>query len=722
MDACIELELHNAIFHDPRFVERFLSGDRDKLQNIEEHCRTNNSHYNSTREWLITESAPDEPVLYEPIVNILNTIKRAVDQVHPPPSSPVAGAPAEPPQLFVDSHNTAIPSDLADTNLIKPDLVLFQDSHRHWESVRMPVKIKTSPGLHKAGMKQLSGYARATFAHQLHRRHLYGMLVCRTEATFVRFDRAGILYSKRIDVVKDGKAFTRAFASLLMLDRVDEGYDPAFTFERNEEGRLVYYIDLPESAFVKASRKSTSIGRHGRMQRFKVTEILYHRGSICGRATIVLRIREELETEAQDTKEYALKIIWRDPEHGSEGEILGQIHGRFGLAQSTWHCDVSMTDKTVQVDGLQVCDKLRDIYIVVPPEGAGEAQQIDTTECRPTSHVRPLRMYSYILMESIGVPLWQAESPRRFLTVVLDAILGYWGAFNLSIIHRDISDGNVLMLNADQEFSRKEWLEPRTEDSRIQDPALIESEATLRSILEEIGHRDPTGILTDFDLSALHPPVSKHTTAASASPSTTETVSSRPPRRRLEEDTPEPTSKRRKTNTHTAAPIVPVADPGQEQTKVGPEVRTQREKQRLIDFRTTEVGTRYNHHFLDDLESFFWLILWAVAAHLDKGKQCPTPEAQQLLDMLNQDNLENMSSCKLGLLTRFTMPKVAEKKLNTYANEWASDPMFFKAITNLGTFLSGLTQPEDRTELEVTPGEAFAKVVRIFLSVLSSDG
>ncbi|KAG8680995.1 hypothetical protein FRC11_001720 [Ceratobasidium sp. 423] len=63
-------------------------------------------------------------------------------------------------------------------------------------------------------MKQLSRYARAVFAHQLHRRHLYAMMVCNTEATFVRFDRAGILYSHRIDLRTDSKAFTYVFAYL----------------------------------------------------------------------------------------------------------------------------------------------------------------------------------------------------------------------------------------------------------------------------------------------------------------------------------------------------------------------------------------------------------------------------------------------------------------------------------------------------------------------------
>ncbi|KAG8731213.1 hypothetical protein FRC11_004725 [Ceratobasidium sp. 423] len=391
MDAFIESELRNAIFHDPNFVERFLSGATDKLQRIEEHCRSSHQDYNHTREWPMPERVPIEEVLYEPILNVLNTIKQAVDHVYPPSPSPVAGAPDEPPQLFLDGSNSIIRSDLVDAAQIKPDLVLFQDSHRHWENVRIPIEVKTSPGLHKAGLKQLSRYARATFAHQLHRRHLYGMIFCRTEATFVRFDRAGILYSKRLDLVRDAEAFTRAFASLLMLDRVDEGYDPAFTFERDEDGRLVYYINLPHSAFAKASRKSAPTEHNDGTRRFRVIEILCHRESICGRATIVLRIREELETETQDPKEYALKIIWRDPERGSEGEVLGQIHGRFGLAQSIWHCDVSIpgrcqcptqveagcttcVDKTVQVDGLQVCDKLRDINIVVPLEGKGEEQ------------------------------------------------------------------------------------------------------------------------------------------------------------------------------------------------------------------------------------------------------------------------------------------------------------------------------------------------------------
>ncbi|CUA72538.1 hypothetical protein RSOLAG22IIIB_04936 [Rhizoctonia solani] len=556
MDTHIESELYSAIYHYPGFVPELLSGDVNKFQAIEKHCRANDPHYAHTHKWLLMpEHVSKEQVLYEPTLAILNTVKRAVDHVHPPPPSPVANAPTEPPQLFT-----------------KPKLVLFQGSHQHWGNIRMPIEVKTSPGLHKAGMKQLSRYARATFAHQLYRRHLYSLLVCGTEVTFVRFDRAGILYSQRMDVVKDAEAFTRAFASLLMLDRIDEGYDPAFTFERNNEGRLEYYIDLPESAFSKTSSKPTYTGHNGRMRPFKVAETLCHRESICGRATIVLRIREDLNDDTRDARAAPWQVWARTI------DILRCV--------DAWQMLVS------QSSGRVVCDLCRH-------DNAGR----------------------WIAMQTIGVPLWQAESPRQFLTAILDAILGYWGAFNLGIMHRDISDGNVMIVKKGQKFSRKEWVEKRTANSCIQleDPALMESETIFRSILEEIEQRHPTGMLSDFDLCVMHLSVPKHTPVAKVG--TAEPVFACPPRRHLEEDTaPETSSKKRKVNANTAVPVTPTSYPGQMQSEAEPQAPPQREKRSLIDFR---IGTRefmsisvllahpgidYHHHFLDGLESFLWLV------------------------------------------------------------------------------------------------------------------
>ncbi|CCO37270.1 hypothetical protein BN14_11425 [Rhizoctonia solani AG-1 IB] len=366
MELQLEDELRNVIFHDAKFIDHFLAGDNDKLTKVVKHCRKQDQQLKRKKKWSIPERVSDEKELYAPVLKVLNTIKKAVDDVHGFPEAMVPSLEDVEPEVIIDNHKYPINSDLANTQLIKPDLVLFQDAQRHWENVRLPIEIKRLPGHHKVGMKQLSRYARAVFAHQLHRRHLYGLIVCGREATFVRFDRAGILYSGRIDIVEQSEVFTRAFASLLMLDRVDEGLDPAFKFSRNSKGRLVYYIDLPESEVDKLSGelppdKELASTSSQRMRRFEVIERLCHRESICGRATIVLRIREVVERQQQtkakksgkgkgkgrrratkkaEPREYALKLMWRDPDRDSEGDVLEKVHGMFGLAQYAGHWDV----------------------------------------------------------------------------------------------------------------------------------------------------------------------------------------------------------------------------------------------------------------------------------------------------------------------------------------------------------------------------------------------
>ncbi|KDN41002.1 hypothetical protein RSAG8_07708, partial [Rhizoctonia solani AG-8 WAC10335] len=130
MEIQIEDELRDTIFHDPKFLERFLSGDDDKLHAIDEHCRANDAHYNDTGRWVFPETVSDERQLYQPIVNILNRIKKAVDDVcgYPPSLVSQSDDNSSEPERFIDNHLYAIDSDLANTSHIKPDHVLFQDA------------------------------------------------------------------------------------------------------------------------------------------------------------------------------------------------------------------------------------------------------------------------------------------------------------------------------------------------------------------------------------------------------------------------------------------------------------------------------------------------------------------------------------------------------------------------------------------------------------------
>ncbi|KAL5636331.1 hypothetical protein ACGC1H_004967 [Rhizoctonia solani] len=789
MDRFIESELHNAIFHDPKFIDRFLSGDTTKLDQVHEKCRSLDTHYSRNGQWKLPSTIKTEKSLYTPVLDILNTIKTAVDTVNLPthtsptsrdrgPAIPDSSDPLtsdddpsgdfipDQPQ-FINTSTYTIRSDRSETELIKPDFVLFEDvddKHKHWEHVRMPIEIKKLTGYHKAAMKQLSRYARAVFAHQLHRRHLYAMMVCSTEATFVRFDRAGILYSRRVNLRTDSKAFTYAFASLLMLDRIDQGYDPAFTCEINQDGRLDYYVDLPASAFTaKKPSTESAASEETETHRFVVVDRLCHRRSICGRATIVLRIRRV--EDSGDGEEYILKIMWRDPERGAEGDVLRKVKGRFGLAQYVWHgdafgkcrCSLKANGKwectkcvaeTAKIGEMEVCDQLTDIAIEVPPEDGKdpELKLVDTSVCHPISQKRPYRICVFLVMSSKGVPLDKAESPRQFMQAVLDAILGYWGLFNIGILHRDISEGNVLMLSPGQHLDRDDILD----DTNITDEVLIESEKKLREVLDQLGGREPTGMLSDLDLYSIHslvspdiPPIDSPKCSVSSSggevlatPSTPVRPSSPSSRasgfvrsREEEEDTTEDERGPKKRKTLTCPDGVPAT------TRVGPArshvSSRDQEGNRLIDFRTgtpafmsirvvkVSVGERYHHSFLDDIESFFWLILWSAAAHLDPAAERPTAAAQSMLNLLNQEDPYGMVSqkkCQLGDCLRSGIDM--RRSLQQFRNSWASHPLFSDVILKFGTLAHDYYNAF-LEEKHLSPLDVFPAVVRVFQDALA---
>jgi hypothetical protein len=156
-------------------------------------------------------------------------------------------------------------------------------------------------------------------------------------------------------------------------------------------------------------------------------------------------------------------------------------------------------------------------------------------------------------MTSVGVPVENAENPRQYMNAVLDAVLGkfdrhfvlvlysflpgYWRLFNLGYLHRDISDGNVFMLELNQQFAWKEWINPSFEVSDIEDEELRRSEEKLREVIVKLD-RDPVGVLVDFDLASKHSASNPITTGGEV-----EFHSSR--KRRREESPPGPDKRQR---------------------------------------------------------------------------------------------------------------------------------------------------------------------------------
>lgn len=356
-------DIGNKILCDPSFVDDFLTGDPDKLAEVLKSCLSNPSYDPESKAWRLPE-VTEHAELRKPILDILNAIKNAVDeQEGPDVKSP----------LFIDIPARPIAPNQSDSFAMGPDLGLFIGSQAEWTMLRFPVEVKAQPKSLKDAILELTWDAGMILANQFFRRHLYGLVVCGSEATFVRFDRAGILHSRPIDIRTSSDEFTRAFASMLLLDATAAGYDNAFTVVPNQNGTLQLYIDLPEAAFsdapVDPNTQSSRDDANDAIptRRFRVMRQLYVHGDIVGRATVVYQIRDLRKYEAQSQNpqsgsdstggkkrkaevldeavmsqpDYILKLMWRDPLEGVEGEVMKEVEGMYGLPQYVWHCDVA---------------------------------------------------------------------------------------------------------------------------------------------------------------------------------------------------------------------------------------------------------------------------------------------------------------------------------------------------------------------------------------------
>jgi hypothetical protein len=133
------------------------------------------------------------------------------------------------------------------------------------------------------------------------------------------------------------------------------------------------------------------------------------------------------------------------------------------------------------------------------------------------------------------------------------------------------------------------------------------------------------------------------------------------------------------------------------------------------------LGRHYNHSFLDDLESFFWLILWSVAFHIDPGKNHHTKAARRVLRALDQSNGENLAINKQSLLMACSCGtgNDMEQLLHGFRNSWASDPAIISTIVGLGHFFCKVDMGYIR------PGEpptlVFPFVIRTIMDALGES-
>ncbi|CAE6428851.1 unnamed protein product [Rhizoctonia solani] len=286
---------------------------------------------------------------------------------------------------------------------------------------------------------------------------------------------------------------------------------------------------------------------------------------------------------------------------------------------------------------------------------------------------------------------------------VLDAVLGYWRIFNLGYIHRDISDGNIMILQPDQAFIRREWKEPVTELSDIEDEDIRDSEQKLREVVASL-NRDPIGMLLDFNLCVEHsgkePVESKSEIEFHGS------------RKRMSGIFDVGSRKRQRPNITKCYAYRESSEPLSDCEAEAPviEYRTG-----TIPFMATGVlgstfSKPYRHSYLDDLESFFWLIYTGAVYHVDRGQDSNIYQRREFEFLINPD-MTTAAKHKVQLVDRIDRML---SSLDRYDNSWAKSHTFRHVLSELRDFFRDVWNKEDPG---MTPVEAFTRVTDILLDV-----
>ncbi|QRV92137.1 phosphoribosylformylglycinamidine synthase [Ceratobasidium sp. AG-Ba] len=465
MEELLKYELCGQVYLHNGFFKEFLPQDPVIQQNVQSVTEIQLGANGPSLlgfadgRWTISEqiaSQTNEADIYDPLAEMLNIVGRAAYDVYRDLNPREQFRQRYHP--FVDFHRRRLEWDTPSDTSTSPDLVMAPETGTHWADVELIIECKSSSetGHRHEAFLQLTRYARAVFSHQIYRLRVFGFSLCGSIATFVCFDRSGLLHSRDIDLSKpeDADLFIKHIITLLTLPPEKFGYDTRFSFRRARvEGR-----DVTETLF-----------KFGDQDPKVVSELLCHRKCCCGRATCVCALGDDV-----------MKSIWRPENRSDEGETLALFEGVFGVCQVKDFSHDRYSTKLKHREDLAVSPfasffNPRGKFKAVsgPPTSSfysqsGSISRMSTdprlSEAPATSGPEPVvsisrgvRIKSDILMPR-GMSLFDAQNPLHLLMAIHDALLGIMAFTEAGKIHCDISAYNLLLVNPNTHYKDSNWM------------------------------------------------------------------------------------------------------------------------------------------------------------------------------------------------------------------------------------------------------------------------
>ncbi|KAJ8071763.1 hypothetical protein OCU04_002079 [Sclerotinia nivalis] len=375
--------------------------------------------------------------------------------------------------------NKAIPGSISPRKLDIGLTYGSSDEPVNWSQILVPGELKSNPAEdnHQSTWLDLVKYVREVFRAQDTRRFVLGFTICGSLMRLWRFDRLGGMASKSFDINKDGQMFVSTILGCLWMDEEDLGFDPTI---------------LKEDA-----KKYINIQRNDLEERLYLEELMQRQPCVVGRATTCWRGYVNRDTQL------VIKDSWEYEDQPEEGVLLKEATeaGVENISRYYHHETVCVGDAVDDIrnnvrNGLQDASGRNPFQQRQPAisesttssatsgrlEGgrgrgrgrSGSRSSIKSiTRKRSSSSIQMLmpppkrvcsdppavqkniqqfnRVHRRVIMRDVGKSIYHATSLKALLTGLLGGIKGHESLLNAEILHRDISIGNVMLNEAEDD-------------------------------------------------------------------------------------------------------------------------------------------------------------------------------------------------------------------------------------------------------------------------------
>ncbi|EIN05072.1 hypothetical protein PUNSTDRAFT_127964 [Punctularia strigosozonata HHB-11173 SS5] len=479
-----ELEDHAFVVPTERFIDCILSEDPQADADVAAAVfdkLTTGQKYAADRWSGFPSDGATESELYLPFIRIATHIGAVLKELDPErkPGTHVAWSP-RPDTVLKSLHKNAAQ--------LRPDIVAVigeQDAvdqmqkDAHWVRVHTPVEVKRAADAKTVaeGVAQLCRYIRMVLGDQLDRRFALGMLLCGSKLSVWLCDKSGLIGTRNmIDIHKQPKQFIRVIMALSRLPPSRLGWDPDMLLI-TPSGRIlpstdpsVGYTDFRSSLYdTKWQITVQSVGTEHVLVTEKALSIV-RAASLSGSGTVIWRVGEKANVE----KKYVLKRIWRLATAPTEEQVRSRLGDTPRVCKIKYSRDAFVAGSLDNTEdsirkGLKPEEGDRVAVDQDRPgkrsraEAEGDAGNDDASNPEKYIHIAAEdrlvivgvhkpdnRVRCYTLMETFGKPIKFFDNVSQLLHALKDAVEGHQELWFSGSLHRDISPGNILIVEDDQ--------------------------------------------------------------------------------------------------------------------------------------------------------------------------------------------------------------------------------------------------------------------------------